>query len=56
MTHPRIPDVAADQVTAVPQIGPPEAGLGAQPAPAEAATISLPFDRFVATSPARVAG
>ena len=37
------------QIPAVPQIGPPEASPGAQPAPAEAATISLPSDRFVAT-------
>src|SRR5262245_36489606 len=37
------------QVPAVPQIGPPEGSPGEQPMPAEAATISLPFDRFVAT-------
>jgi YidC/Oxa1 family membrane protein insertase len=40
---------APGQVPAVPQIGPPETGPGVQPATAEAATISLPFDRFVAT-------
>jgi YidC/Oxa1 family membrane protein insertase len=37
------------QIPAVPQIGPPDGSAGAQPSPAEAATLSLPFDRFVAT-------
>src|SRR5436190_5795266 len=43
------PSPSPGQLPAVPQIGPPEGSPGAQPAPAEAATISLPFDRFVAT-------
>src|SRR5262249_55407172 len=37
------------QPPAVAPIGPPGGGSGAQPAPAEAATISLPLDRLVAT-------
>jgi YidC/Oxa1 family membrane protein insertase len=40
---------APGQTPAVPQVGPPDGGAGASPAPVEAATISLPFDRFVAT-------
>jgi YidC/Oxa1 family membrane protein insertase len=40
---------APGQLAAVPQVGAPEASPGAQPAAAEGATISLPFDRFVAT-------
>ncbi|HEX3482753.1 MAG TPA: membrane protein insertase YidC [Kofleriaceae bacterium] len=40
---------APGQAAAVPQIGPPAASPGEQPAPTAAATISLPFDRFVAT-------
>src|SRR5258705_12084770 len=37
------------QIPAVPQIGPPEGTEPPEPPPAEAATIALPFDRFVAT-------
>src|SRR5258707_75742 len=37
------------QIPAVPQLGPPDGAVGAPAAPAEAATLSLPFDRFVAT-------
>jgi YidC/Oxa1 family membrane protein insertase len=43
---------APGQVPAVAQIGPPEAAAGASAGsavPAEAATITLPFDRFAAT-------
>ncbi|HEX8110320.1 MAG TPA: membrane protein insertase YidC, partial [Kofleriaceae bacterium] len=43
------PAPAPGQLPAVPQIGPPDGSPGAPPAPAEGATISLPFDRFVAT-------
>src|SRR6201985_1952049 len=37
------------QAAAIPQIGPAEGSPGAQAAPGDAATIVLPFDRFVAT-------
>jgi YidC/Oxa1 family membrane protein insertase len=37
------------QVVAVPHIGPPDGAGSPEAAPAEAATLTLPFDRFVAT-------